>query len=260
MSKVIQKKNHWITKVNECAVIRDENGELKVELHGGAENGEFAYIGQIREDAVVYQDGKLSEGELLLGVEGLSVSGLPLYDIYTVINCCKGPVRLKTVRQGHKLNKDLKHFLSLRFQKTSPDHELQKTIRANLYRHAVPCTTRAPRDGEVPGLDYNFLSVEEFLQLEESGTLLEVGTYEGNYYGTPKPPRQPIIGTVTLSDAGSHPSTPKRTKSYHDMQKVHVVPADDDDDDQATEMNNSFTGNPNDQAARERHPPAVPRA
>uniref|UniRef100_A0A3P9PQ33 Membrane-associated guanylate kinase, WW and PDZ domain-containing protein 1 n=1 Tax=Poecilia reticulata TaxID=8081 RepID=A0A3P9PQ33_POERE len=242
MSKVIQKKNHWITKVNECAVIRDENGELNVELHGGAENGEFAYIGQIREDAVVYQGGKLSEGELLLEVEGLSVSGLPLYDIYTVINCCKGPVRLKTVRQGHKLNKDLKHFLSLRFQKTSPDHDLQKTIRANLYRHAVPCTTRPPRDGEVPGLDYNFLSVEDFLQLEESGTLLEVGTYEGNYYGTPKPPRQPIIGTVTLSDADSHPSTPKRTKSYHDMQKVHVVPADDDDDDQATEMNNSFTG------------------
>uniref|UniRef100_A0A3Q2U174 Membrane-associated guanylate kinase, WW and PDZ domain-containing protein 1 n=1 Tax=Fundulus heteroclitus TaxID=8078 RepID=A0A3Q2U174_FUNHE len=247
MSKVIQKKNHWITKVNECAVIRDASGELNVELHGGAENGEFAYIGQIREDAVVSQDGKLSVGELLLEVEGLSVSGLPLYDIYTVINCCKGPVRLKTVRQGHKLNKDLKHFLSLRFQKTSPDHELQKTIRANLYRHAVPCTTRPPRDGEVPGLDYNFLSVDDFLQLEESGTLLEVGTYEGNYYGTPKPPRQPIIGTVTLSDAGSHPSTPKRTKSYNDMQKVRVVPADDDDDDQATEMNNSFTGNPNDQ-------------
>lgn len=40
---------------------------------------------------------------------------------------------------GHKLNKDLKHYLSLRFQKSSPDHELQKTIRANLYRHAVPC-------------------------------------------------------------------------------------------------------------------------
>uniref|UniRef100_A0A3Q2E2E7 Membrane associated guanylate kinase, WW and PDZ domain containing 1a n=1 Tax=Cyprinodon variegatus TaxID=28743 RepID=A0A3Q2E2E7_CYPVA len=208
MAKVIQKKNHWITKVNECTIIRDTSGELNVELHGGAENGEFTYIGDIREDAVVYQDGKLSKGELLLDVEGLSVSGLPLYDIYTVINCCKGPVRFKTVRQG---------------------------------------TTRPPRDGEVPGLDYNFLSVEDFLQLEDSGTLLEVGTYEGNYYGTPKPPRQPIIGTVTLSDAGSLPSTPKRTKSYNDMQKVRVVPADNDDDDQATEMNNSFTGNPNDQ-------------
>uniref|UniRef100_A0A3B4UML9 Membrane associated guanylate kinase, WW and PDZ domain containing 1 n=1 Tax=Seriola dumerili TaxID=41447 RepID=A0A3B4UML9_SERDU len=247
MSKVIQKKNHWITKVNECAVVRDACGELNVELRGGAENGEFPYIGQLREDAVVYQDGKLCEGELLLEVEGLSVSGLPLYDILTLMKCCKGPVRLKTVRQGHKLNKDLKHYLSLRFQKSSPDHELQKTIRANLYRHAVPCTTRAPRDGEVPGVDYNFLSVEDFLELEESGTLLEIGTYEGNYYGTPKPPRQPIIGTVILSDAGSRQSTPKRTKSYNDMQNARVVPADDDDDDQATEMNNSFTGNPNDQ-------------
>uniref|UniRef100_A0A4W6EQ32 Membrane-associated guanylate kinase, WW and PDZ domain-containing protein 1 n=1 Tax=Lates calcarifer TaxID=8187 RepID=A0A4W6EQ32_LATCA len=242
MSKVIQKKNHWITKVNECAVIRDACGELNVELRGGAENGEFPYIGQLREDAVVYQDGKLSEGELLLEVEGLPVSGLPLYDILTVIKCCKDPLRLRTVRQGHKLNKDLKHYLSLRFQKSSPDHELQKIIRANLYRHAVPCTTRPPREGEVPGVDYNFLSVEDFLELEESGTLLEIGTYEGNYYGTPKPPRQPIIGTVILSDAGSQQSTPKRTKSYNDMQNARIVPADDDDDDQATEMNNSFTG------------------
>uniref|UniRef100_A0A8D0A3F2 Membrane-associated guanylate kinase, WW and PDZ domain-containing protein 1 n=1 Tax=Sander lucioperca TaxID=283035 RepID=A0A8D0A3F2_SANLU len=242
MSKVIQKKNNWITKVNNCLVLRDASGELNVDLRGGAENGEFPYIGQVREDTVVYQDGKLCEGELLLEVEGLPVSGLPLYDILTVIKCCKGPVRLKTVRQGHKLSKDLKHYLSLRFQKSSPDHELQKTIRANLYRHAVPCTTRPPRDGEVPGVDYNFLSVEDFLELEDSGTLLEIGTYEGNYYGTPKPPRQPIGGTVILSDAGSQQSTPKRTKSYNDMQNARVVPADDDDDDQATEMNNSFTG------------------
>ncbi|XP_010779050.1 membrane-associated guanylate kinase, WW and PDZ domain-containing protein 1 isoform X2 [Notothenia coriiceps] len=242
MSKVIQKKNHWITKVNDCLVIRGACGELNVDLCGGAEHGEFAYIGQVREDAVVYQDGKLCEGELLLEVEGLPVSGLPLYDILNVIKFCKDPVRLKTVRQGHKLNKDLKRYLSLRFQKSSPDHELQKTIRANLYRHAVPCTTRPLRDGEVPGVDYNFLSVEDFLELEESGTLLEIGTYDGNYYGTPKPPRQPISGTVILSDAGSQQSTPKRTKSYNDMQNARVVPADDEDDDQATEMNNSFTG------------------
>ncbi|TRZ01389.1 hypothetical protein DNTS_003742 [Danionella cerebrum] len=39
----------------------------------------------------------------------------------------------------HKLNKDLKHYLSQRFQKSSADYELQQTIRDNLYRHAVPC-------------------------------------------------------------------------------------------------------------------------
>lgn len=104
MSKVIQRKNHWITKVNECAVSWDANGELNVDLRGGAENGEFPYIGHIREDAVVYQDGKVCEGELLLEVNGLAVPGLPLYDIFGVINYSNGPVRLKTVRQGKKLD------------------------------------------------------------------------------------------------------------------------------------------------------------
>ena len=40
-------------------------------------------------------------------------------------------------------------------------------------------TTRPPRDEEVPGVHYNFLSVEDFLELEKAGTLLEIGSYEG---------------------------------------------------------------------------------
>ncbi|KAI4895095.1 hypothetical protein NFI96_026231 [Prochilodus magdalenae] len=326
MSKVIQKKNHWTTKVNDCAVCKSGDGKLPVELRGGAESGEFTYVGEVREDAVLYKYGQLSEGELLLEVEGLSVSGLPLYDVLTVIKNCKGPVRMKTVRQDefrqltacfttamsrtlfiwtlpdaptdikmkyfqhlaricmsgmrngecrdvikdtqwHKLNKDLRHYLSLRFQKSSPDYDLQQTIRDNLYRHAVPCvkeyshlrtrhwavfvlgTTRAPRDGEVSGVDYNFLSVQEFLDLEQSGTLLEIGTYEGNYYGTPKPPIQPPCGSVITQDAlrdglpGSQNSTPKRTKSYNDMQHARVVPVEPTEDaDFSTDMNNAFTG------------------
>lgn len=86
--------------MNECSVSKDARGDLNVALRGGAENGEFAYIGQVDEDVVLYKSGKLSEGELLLEVENLSISGLPLYDIQTVIKNCRGPVRLKTVRQG----------------------------------------------------------------------------------------------------------------------------------------------------------------
>lgn len=40
-------------------------------------------------------------------------------------------------------------------------------------------TTRQPREGEVPGVDYNFISMGEFRVLEESGLLLESGTYDG---------------------------------------------------------------------------------
>ncbi|XP_008278343.1 membrane-associated guanylate kinase, WW and PDZ domain-containing protein 1 [Stegastes partitus] len=142
MSKPALKKNHWTSRVNEVSVSKDARGDLNVALRGGAENGEFAYIGQVNEDVVLYKSGTLNEGELLLEVENLSISGLPLYDVQTVIKNCKGPVRLKTVRQGSKLNKDLKHYLSQRFQKSSPDHELQQTIRDNLYRHAVPCESK----------------------------------------------------------------------------------------------------------------------
>ncbi|XP_016352849.1 membrane-associated guanylate kinase, WW and PDZ domain-containing protein 1b isoform X7 [Sinocyclocheilus anshuiensis] len=263
MSKVVQKKNHWTTKVNECTISKDARGELNVQLLGGAENGEFAYIGHVNGNAVQYRHGKVSEGELLLEVETLFVSGLPLYDVLTVIKNCKGPIRLKTVRQGNKLNKDLKRYLSQRFQKSSADYELQQTIRDNLYRHAVPCTTRSPRDREVPGVDYNFLSVDEFLKLEQSGTLLEIGSYEGNYYGTPKPPSQPPSGKVITGDAlqdslpGSQQSTPRRTKSYNEMQNAGIVPTETENDDEVPEMNSSFTG---DSSELDDHPSVQPFA
>lgn len=100
MSKAALKKNHWSSRVTESSVVKDARGDLNVPLLGGAENGEFAYVGQLKEDVVVYKSGKLNEGELLLEVENLSISGLPLYDVQTVIKNCKGPVRLKTVKQG----------------------------------------------------------------------------------------------------------------------------------------------------------------
>ncbi|XP_027632346.1 membrane-associated guanylate kinase, WW and PDZ domain-containing protein 1 isoform X6 [Tupaia chinensis] len=269
MSKVIQKKNHWTSRVHECTVKRGPQGELGVTVLGGAENGEFPYVGAVAvaESAGLPGGGegpRLGEGELILEVQGIRVSGLPRYDVLGVIDSCKEAVTFKAVRQGGRLNKDLRQFLNQRFQKGSPDHELQQTIRDNLYRHAVPCTTRSPREGEVPGVDYNFLTVKEFLDLEQSGTLLEVGTYEGNYYGTPKPPSQPVSGKVITTDAlqslqsGSKQSTPKRTKSYNDMQNAGIVHAENEEEDDVPEMNSSFTADSGDQDEHTVHDTALP--
>lgn len=46
-------------------------------------------------------------------------------------------------------------------------------------RLCPPGTTRQPKEGEVPGVDYNFVTVDRFMELEKSGALLESGTYEG---------------------------------------------------------------------------------
>ena len=74
---------------------------------------------------------------------------------------------------------DLRKYLNTRFPKGGIDHELQNTIRDNLYLRTVPVTTRPPRPEERNGIDYTFLSKEEFLALEKSGELLESGIYDG---------------------------------------------------------------------------------
>jgi guanylate kinase len=52
----------------------------------------------------------------------------------------------------------------------------------------VSATTRAPRPGEVDGVDYQFLSDEEFEALRRAGGLLEAFEVFGHSYGTPRAP------------------------------------------------------------------------
>lgn len=51
---------------------------------------------------------------------------------------------------------------------------------------SISCTTRKPRNGEEDGINYFFISEEEFKQKIENDDLLEYAVYNGNYYGTPK--------------------------------------------------------------------------
>ena len=47
-------------------------------------------------------------------------------------------------------------------------------------------TTRGIREGEVDGVNYYFVTKEEFKKRIEEGKLLEYNIYNDNYYGTPK--------------------------------------------------------------------------
>jgi guanylate kinase len=49
---------------------------------------------------------------------------------------------------------------------------------------SVSATTREPREGEVDGRDYHFLSPEEFERRMDADDFLEFATYSGNRYGT----------------------------------------------------------------------------
>ena len=53
-------------------------------------------------------------------------------------------------------------------------------------RLSVSMTTRAPRDGEIDGVNYFFVSKEEFQKIIEERGFLEYAEVYGNFYGTPK--------------------------------------------------------------------------
>ena len=52
--------------------------------------------------------------------------------------------------------------------------------------YSVSMTTRKPREGEVNGKDYFFVTEKEFKDHIANGNFLEYAEFVGNYYGTPK--------------------------------------------------------------------------
>ena len=50
--------------------------------------------------------------------------------------------------------------------------------------YSVSCTTRPPRDGEVQGRDYHFLTQEDFSRARDAGEFAESAEVHGHLYGT----------------------------------------------------------------------------
>ncbi|PVD24614.1 hypothetical protein C0Q70_15098 [Pomacea canaliculata] len=194
---------HWSQQIQETVSSAIHEESLSLTLRGGADSGQFVILGSIDHEKISYHGEKLYTDDILLEVQGQKVSGYTLRDATVWIKQVSqngAPVMIKTVRPDF-LTKDLRQYLATRFPKGSVDHDLQQTIRDNLYMRTVPCTTRPPRPGEVNGVDYNFLSLEEFAVLEKSGELLESGIFDGNHYGTPKPPKEPTLPLVRRSNS-----------------------------------------------------------
>ncbi len=63
---------------------------------------------------------------------------------------------------------------------------LAEILKDDSFFYSVSATTRLPRVGEVDGVNYHFISVEEFEKRIADDDMLEYAKYCDNYYGTPK--------------------------------------------------------------------------
>lgn len=67
------------------------------------------------------------------------------------------------------------------------------TLKAKLFEefadqitYSVSATTRGPREGEVDGKDYFFITRQEFERRVQNNEFLEHAEFAGNCYGTPR--------------------------------------------------------------------------
>lgn len=60
--------------------------------------------------------------------------------------------------------------------------------------YSISATTRPPRKGELNGVNYFFLTKEQFLEKAEAGDFFEYEEYVGNLYGTPRDYIERAIG------------------------------------------------------------------
>lgn len=63
---------------------------------------------------------------------------------------------------------------------------LAEILKDPQFYYSISATTRKPRDGEVDGVNYHFLSRERFEDLIQNNGLLEYAQFCDNYYGTPR--------------------------------------------------------------------------
>jgi guanylate kinase len=91
---------------------------------------------------------------------------------------------------------------------------------------SISLTTRPPREGETDGLDYHFVSEEEFKQREAAGAFAELAQVFDSRYGTPRAPLDRAIasGRDILLDIDVQGAVQIRAAYPRDSVTIFVLP------------------------------------
>jgi len=96
---------------------------------------------------------------------------------------------------------------------------------------SVSATTRRPRQGEVEGRDYFFVSPSMFKGMVEGGAFLEHAVVFDNHYGTPKEPVMLALakGQDVLFDIDWQGTQQLRQQAGDDLVSIFVLPPSHDE-------------------------------
>jgi guanylate kinase len=132
---------------------------------------------------------------------------------------------------------DARHRRGLMLVLSSPSGAGKTTLSRRLMESdpdvtmSVSATTRPPRQGEVEGKDYFFVSSSMFTGMVEGGAFLEHAPVFGNHYGTPKEPVLLALakGRDVLFDIDWQGTQQLRQQAGDDLVSIFVLPPSHDE-------------------------------
>lgn len=91
---------------------------------------------------------------------------------------------------------------------------------------SISATTRAPRSGEVDGVDYYFVTKNKFSDMIEDGEFLEHAKVFDNYYGTPRSPVEQALenGKDIIFDIDWQGAQQLTQNASTDLVKIFILP------------------------------------
>ena len=98
-------------------------------------------------------------------------------------------------------------------------------VKQDSYEYSVSMTTREPRNGEINGIDYFFVTKEEFEERIKNNFFLEYATYNDQYYGTPKDKLfEKINNGINVILAIEVQGAKKIKEMYPDALYIYILP------------------------------------
>ena len=94
---------HWSQHVHECVLSTGPEGLFHLVVKGGAENGQFCYMGNVQQSDINYHSGKLYMDDVILEIQGQKVAGFTLRDLLEWLKHVSKnatPVMFKTIKGG----------------------------------------------------------------------------------------------------------------------------------------------------------------
>jgi len=109
------------------------------------------------------------------------------------------------------------------------------------YYFSISSTTRTPREGEIDGIHYYFITKEQFEEQIDRGDFLEYARVHGNYYGTSIQPVKKALaeGKLVMFDVDVQGHRIIRQRISHIVTSVFITPPSLDELQKRLETRNS---------------------